>query len=997
MIKKKTKKVRSIRYIMLISILALTTLMGICLIVAISFSGVYTSLNQVASKNLSKIVSTRSSELSKKMNTLADIALNMSNEIEKQVNQKYSDGSISELMKQDTTVTKYVLNAGLKNIINTLKLNSASGVFICLNNSAHTNYLNSNKHASIYIRDEDLKTYSEDYNSLLTLRGSRELSFYYHIPFDNYWTEEWLINNDNNVNYDFYNKPYNSAMKNYNLEKEKLGYWSYPFDILNDSIKVITYTIPLLDSQGTPYGIIGIELSESYIINFLNYSELNYSQNCFYLLTESTSFNNDVHSCISNGPFSNYYIQDSAPTLTRRLTDGYGDNIYEYIGGHNSKVPAIASKYSLNLYYPDSPFYSMKWELSGYVKKSDLFEASNNLKITVIGAFVFIIVFGTLVGLFLVDLITNPIRKLSKAVNSIDNEYQISLGRTNLSEIDSLADSIENLSKSLVHSANLIMDTVKLTNSNIGIFEINAKNNRVFMTELLFEIFNIDFKAKEYYIDLNLWNQKYEETFQIHENKLDNVFIVSDTKTGEKHWYDLKIVCVGGNVRGVIIDVTSDVLEKKFLEYERDIDPLTKLLNRRAFLEQSTNLINTSPNLKAMVIFIDLDNLKAFNDTYGHDIGDLYIQGAADIFKRFTKYNALVSRISGDEFLILLPGKSEHSILNVVKQCLEDDGTNSIILPNNTLQKIRYSLGYSWYPKHARELDLLIKYADFAMFEVKQKNKGSIKEFNMASYLRDSYLLDKKEALNMIIENNLVKYVFQPIIEVETAKVFAYEALVRPEFEGLNSPYHLLQLAKMQAKLYHIEKLTYFNVFEWIKENHHRLNGKLIFFNSIPNQILSDTDIKELDDRYLEYYPYTVTEITENEICSDDYIASKTQTVRSRKGRLAVDDFGSGYSNDLIVLKANPDFVKVDMSLIRNIHIEPRKQHLVSNIINYCKSLNIKILAEGIETYDELKVLIELGVDYLQGYYTGRPQPDITELSDIIKKEIQEIKKINGI
>ena len=224
-------------------------------------------------------------------------------------------------------------------------------------------------------------------------------------------------------------------------------------------------------------------------------------------------------------------------------------------------------------------------------------------------------------------------------------------------------------------------------------------------------------------------------------------------QNGNSVWLRLKLVIneKTGSM-GVLTDITQEMLEKRKLEYERDYDLLTNLLNRRAFQALIHDLFKKPEQLKtAAFLMWDLDNLKYINDTYGHDYGDEYIKKAANILKQFTSNkNTIVARMSGDEFYVFIYGcHSKDEIRQIIEPIKNKMDTATLYLPDTDGIKIRASAGISWFPSDATDYSELIKYADFAMYTVKNTEKGKIAEFDKSLYNRDSFLLHSKEELNL--------------------------------------------------------------------------------------------------------------------------------------------------------------------------------------------------------------------------------------------------------
>ncbi len=245
------------------------------------------------------------------------------------------------------------------------------------------------------------------------------------------------------------------------------------------------------------------------------------------------------------------------------------------------------------------------------------------------------------------------------------------------------------------------------------------------------------------------------------------------------------------------------------------------------------------------------------------------------------------------------------------------------------------------------------------------------------------------EIIKDIIENNRLSYALQPIVDASTGEIFGYEALMRSD-AGINvSPVTILDYATRKKKMYDIEKLTIFNVMEKFVENKDELAGKKIFINSIPGYQLNKKDYGEFAARYKEYMDNVVIEITENTEFKDKELSTLLKRSSSDGFELAIDDYGTGYSNTSSLLSYLPNYLKIDRLLISNIHEDNKKQHFVKSIVEFAVTNGVKTLAEGVENTAELQMVIDLGVNLIQGYYTARPSFEIIkEIDEDIRAEI---------
>ncbi len=243
-----------------------------------------------------------------------------------------------------------------------------------------------------------------------------------------------------------------------------------------------------------------------------------------------------------------------------------------------------------------------------------------------------------------------------------------------------------------------------------------------------------------------------------------------------------------------------------------------------------------------------------------------------------------------------------------------------------------------------------------------------------------------------VISLNLFNYHFQPIINAHNGEIYAYEALMRPDSDICTSPYHIIKYAEYSKRLNDIERATFMNVLKLIgilDKNYRFFNQKRIFINSIPKTVLSEDDRKSVNQLLTTYSDRVVVEMTEQAELNDPELDAIKKMYSELGVKIAIDDYGTGYSNIQNLLRYMPDYVKIDRSLLSGIQNDQKKRHFVREIIDFCHDNNILALAEGVETEEELHTVIKLGADLIQGYYTSRPARAVIEaIPDSIRQEI---------
>ena len=458
--------------------------------------------------------------------------------------------------------------------------------------------------------------------------------------------------------------------------------------------------------------------------------------------------------------------------------------------------------------------------------------------------------------------------------------------------------------------------------------------------------------------------------------------------------YSLPLILPDGTVYGVV------GVERKRIEHERDHDILTGLYNRQAFNRVCTELFAAPERMGvAALMMMDLDNLKHINDTYGHDWGDQYIRRTGQCLRDNTPAGTVCARLSGDEFLVLFHGyRSRDAVREKIDRLTNAMQQSVALLPSGNALHISLSGGIAWYPDDGQDWETLKKYADFAMYQVKHADKGRVEEFDIGVYNREAYAERTRREFRQLLSNAQVFYCFQPIFSARSGRVVAYEALMRSDLPTLRSPATIMKLAREQGALYEIERITFtkaLETFDSLCRAGSVSEEAMLFVNSIANTCLSHEDGKYINNHWHELCHRMVVEITEEEAI--DYEAlEKKRNAPGFSGMFALDDYGSGYSNENTLLQLAPRFVKVDITIIRGIDTSPDKQQILRNVVAYAHPRSMKIVAEGVETAAELRTVIELGADLLQGYFLARPAivpGDIAPEAAAIIRELQRQKK----
>lgn len=451
-------------------------------------------------------------------------------------------------------------------------------------------------------------------------------------------------------------------------------------------------------------------------------------------------------------------------------------------------------------------------------------------------------------------------------------------------------------------------------------------------------------------------------------------------------------------VIGCINDITDLHNAQKEIEFMAYHDALTNLPNKRKFNEDMEALIGYSAkkNLKFAVLFLDLDRFKQLNDSYGHTIGDLLIQEVAKRLKKSISQKALIYRFTGDEFIIILPGKDDEAEIQLCSERIVALFDEMFILSDSLSTYTSASIGISIFPNHGKDYDTLLKNADTAMFVAKSngRNMVQIYEPEMNQHHEEVLLMDNY--LRQAIQNNEFELYYQPKLDLKTGKVTSMETLLRWKNPHLGEvpPDKFIPIAEETGQIIKIDEWVLENACRQNKEwndahpssplrvavNISPLHFRLPNFVALVQSVLEKTGLEPI---FLEI------EITESSFIDNvDECIRALEKLRAMGVHVAIDDFGIGYSSLNYLRKFPVTSLKIDRAFIQEISEKTDDIAIVKAMIYLSHELNLKVVAEGTETKEVIELLKELGCDEIQGYYISRPLPknDFVEL----------VAKING-
>ncbi len=444
---------------------------------------------------------------------------------------------------------------------------------------------------------------------------------------------------------------------------------------------------------------------------------------------------------------------------------------------------------------------------------------------------------------------------------------------------------------------------------------------------------------------------------------------------------ELDLITNGDQViLGTIQDITQQRKAEKRIRQLAYSDELTGLASRAYFYKHVEDVIKAAQRRdeRFALLYLDLDGFKDVNDSLGHDVGDLLLQTVAKRIHSVLRQTDFVARLSGDEFCILVDNvNSEYDASDVAKRCLEV--INHPVELNLQQVRPRSSIGIAYYPEDGKDLQTLLKAADSAMYAAKAEGKHRFSFYQPELTVQAEQRLQIEEELRQGLENEELILHYQPQIDLIKGKLVGVEALVRWEHPrlGLVPPNEFIGIAEriglIKALGEWVLKTACDQAMEWqrmgLPDLRMAVNISPIHFQDpVITQTLLDTlKTTGLPATNLEL------EITESVVQTTGDNLEIFEKIRAMGVRIAIDDFGTGYSSLGSLKKLPIDCLKVDRMFITDMLQDPNSSILLGTIVGVAQALGHEVVAEGVETLQQVKVLNGIGCDIAQGYYFSRP------------------------
>ncbi len=541
--------------------------------------------------------------------------------------------------------------------------------------------------------------------------------------------------------------------------------------------------------------------------------------------------------------------------------------------------------------------------------------------------------------------------------------------------------------------------------SNLPIAFFSVADNKVSMNKLMEALTgysNTKLITTDDFFE-NLFNQHYKPSTEFHLSVTHNSALISDCilqiirGDGSIRWMEFRGCRLGEKQAWAMLDITEQIHAEKKLKQLAFHDPLTQLPNRAAIEEKLIKSIYLSDkkNQKLGLLILDLDQFKNINDTHGHPIGDQLLVLVAERLKKQVRLCDSVGRMGGDEFMIIVEDISSSKQLLDIAQNLINSFTQPIHVSGqaNMQMKTSISIGASIYPEHGLNHINLFKNADTALYRAKFLGKRRAQLYLEEFTLELQSKLSLENRIDQAMKESSFRVNFQPIVNSDNNNIIAAECLTRWTDPNLGNipPDKFIPAAESSGQIIKLGawvlKKACQEFVNWQKQGIHL---DYIAVNISPVQFNDAALIENIQTTLTEtgLSPKNlVLEITEGVLMHDQLLTKETLLkLKNLDIRLAIDDFGTGYSSLAYLKYFDVSILKIDKSFVTDIMTDPIDAQIAEAIISMAKSLNLSVVAEGVEEADQLSFLKENNCNSYQGYFKS-PALNSIDFVNLIQKE----------
>lgn len=803
---------------------------------------------------------------------------------------------------------------------------------------------------------------------------------------------------------------------------------------------IITASTVITNTSKDIVGVVGIDISLKNLSQMIRKIKVGkdgyiflYSKSGTILAHPNFSFN-----------FKNISELQGEFTETNKDSSDLFSNYEKLIDEDNGSFETIINGKDVLINVYTSPYTG--WKMASVVEKTELTNKADRIGYLILGITTFSLLFATVLSFFVTKRITKPISELTPLMNAagkgdlsvkanistkdelgeLGQSFNLMIGQlsSNYDELSAVYEELLATEEALRSQYDELVDSEEaLRNSeeryklalecaNDSIWEWNLNTGEFFASDKLYDITgymldkdidivkfmeekihpeDVDRAFKDVEDHINNLTEVYKSEFRFKRKNDDYIWLLSRGMALRNS--ENKAIKLAGS----LTDISYRKFSEEKMRFMAYYDSLTKLPNRTFFINKLNEVLEAIniQHSEGAILFIDLDNFKIINDTMGHEFGDKLLIYLAKKFESWINEEDTIYRLGGDEFVILHPNANEIELKSYAQRFLEL--FNKPCKIDGKQIYVTVSIGIGLYPKDGKDTNTIFKNADAAMYKAKELGKNRFELFNPDMYLKLERKTHVERILRTAIENNELIINYQPQYDAKTNQVFGFEALLRLNSKelGFISPLEFIPIAEEYG---HITKLSKWVIKEsckqavkWQQEGY-KFKSISVNISSVdlqqPNfledigQIIIDTTIKP--------------EILELEITETVLMESIDSNITILKQlldmgiRIALDDFGTGYSSLSYLRKIPINTLKIDKSFIDNITSNKKEESIINNIIQMAHSLELKVVAEGVETKEQLSVLRERECNYIQGYYFSKPLPAY-EIEKLLVKDEESL------
>ncbi|MDF2558354.1 MAG: sensor-containing diguanylate cyclase/phosphodiesterase [Bacillales bacterium] len=832
-----------------------------------------------------------------------------------------------------------------------------------------------------------------------------------------YLRRSFVIDSNGNITIDNNNELKGMSLSDRSYFKNGMKGKSNISEVLHSKVDgqpMVVLAAPVKDESGRIIGVFCFEFYTEFFVRFTSTIKIGETGYAYIIDKEGRVIAHPKKGEIGNVP-NNKKIQEIFKNLTRDDKSKMGMDSYTY----NNQ-----SKYMGYSYIPE-----LKWVLVVAQNIEEVFAPAKFVLYIIIGITILMIIISTVLSVLASRSITMPISKLTESMNrASEGELTSVCDYKSKNELGQLSSNFNHMIKKLgssyqdlaqlneelsaqqeeiiAQNDELIASQRKLTQSeerykqalngiNDVIWEIDLKTHKLFASEKWVEVIGYqleDVHLRKFLKNIILpeYRQLVFEDIKNHINlRTSNFSTELKVKTGNG---EIKWILNRGNVlydnsgnpiklAGALTDISDNKITEERIQKLAFFDTLTNLPNRTVFFTELQKEIQKCEvnRTNGAVLFLDLDNFKIVNDSLGHDVGDVLLQEISGRLSSVLELDDMLCRFGGDEFLILkknLKNKDELKVLcDEILMLLED----SFDL-NGKEVFMTVSIGISVFPENGDNTASILKNADTAMYRAKESGKNKYKFYNEE--------MSRGLIRNMLIENELRDALrnehfflhYQPQVDLKTGRIIGTEALIRLKTENLGfvSPIEFIPVAEKAGLIPSIG--------EWVMRTACEQNANWTnkeYGNQRISINVSALQLKQRD--FVEKVESIIKsaglspEMVEIEITESTLMKNMEKNVKVLKRlreigvRTALDDFGTGYSSLNYLMMIPIDTLKIDKSFIDNICVQGKQEAMVDYIIKMAHEMGVEVVAEGVEDFDQLKMLKRLNCDVIQGYIFSKP------------------------